>query len=364
MIPPNNEFAQQFSRDAELFPHLLNIPSDQILLSRFNEQDYRAASFLDQRIITPELQRQTVTWGALAGIPIPKYPEHHYIFHIGHVGSTLISRLLGEHPNVLALREPQILRDLAEISQIQHQAQSPWSPKQYAARSKQAISWLSRTFRENQRVMIKASSFVSEIAHELIGSENKSLFLYVSLSKYLETILAGEGSRVEASQLAGARLLRLNKKLGAPQNSSQNRPQDAHLGNLWQLSHVQQIALGWLCEISTLMQTFEQQEPSNILWHDFDVFLANPTSELIKIAEHFDLTMKPETAAGLIDGPIMNSYSKAPEHDYSPDLRKQLLQQARTEFATEINQTINWVTGLAKTHPLIDTIVNFTNEGP
>ena len=36
-----------------------------------------------------------------------------WIFHIGHVGSTLVSRLLGELAGVLAIREPRLLRDLA-----------------------------------------------------------------------------------------------------------------------------------------------------------------------------------------------------------------------------------------------------------
>ena len=35
-----------------------------------------------------------------------------WIFHIGHVGSTLISRLLGELEGVLSVREPRSLRDL------------------------------------------------------------------------------------------------------------------------------------------------------------------------------------------------------------------------------------------------------------
>ncbi|MGC8517731.1 MAG: hypothetical protein ACP5P4_04285, partial [Steroidobacteraceae bacterium] len=37
----------------------------------------------------------------------------HYIFHIGHVGSTLISRILGEHPGFHAVREPALLRAIA-----------------------------------------------------------------------------------------------------------------------------------------------------------------------------------------------------------------------------------------------------------
>ena len=31
-----------------------------------------------------------------------------WIFHIGHVGSTLVSRLLGELDEVLAIREPRL----------------------------------------------------------------------------------------------------------------------------------------------------------------------------------------------------------------------------------------------------------------
>ena len=39
----------------------------------------------------------------------------HFIFHSGHVGSTLLSRLLEEVPSQLGLREPLPLRSLAEL---------------------------------------------------------------------------------------------------------------------------------------------------------------------------------------------------------------------------------------------------------
>jgi len=38
----------------------------------------------------------------------------HFIFHAGHVGSTLLSRLLDEAEGVLSLREPLPLRTIAE----------------------------------------------------------------------------------------------------------------------------------------------------------------------------------------------------------------------------------------------------------
>ncbi|MEL7190174.1 MAG: hypothetical protein AAGK17_11525, partial [Pseudomonadota bacterium] len=51
-----------------------------------------------------------------------------FIFHIGHVGSTLLARLLGEAPDTLALREPQLLRQFAELKTLEGLAHSPWPP--------------------------------------------------------------------------------------------------------------------------------------------------------------------------------------------------------------------------------------------
>ena len=48
----------------------------------------------------------------------------HFIFHTGHVGSTLVSRLLDETGAVLSLREPSPLRTLAETSDALHLPES------------------------------------------------------------------------------------------------------------------------------------------------------------------------------------------------------------------------------------------------
>ena len=115
----------QFSKDASLLAHMIDIGSDQVMLSNMTEQDYKNASFLDRRIITPELKWRAVQWDALDGVELPNALTPYYIFHIGHVGSTLISRLLGESPDVLPLREPQILRDLGGVYAVKDRPQSP-----------------------------------------------------------------------------------------------------------------------------------------------------------------------------------------------------------------------------------------------
>ncbi len=345
-----SNWQNRFSADAGLFPHLLDLPSDQILLSHLSEQEYHKASFLDQRIFTPQLKRQLVPWSVVSQISLPEMPSPQYIFHIGHVGSTLLSRLLGDIDTVLALREPQILRTLTEISRMDGAPHSPWSPEIYRARLSRIIHWLSRSYHTKQRVMIKASSFVSEIASQLLGDNQDALFLYAPLERYLPTILAGEASIQETHALAGDRLLRLNKHLGeAP-------------ANLWDLSLAQRATLSWLCEMTSLRDAEKKSKSANILWMDFEDFLVAPAAQLRKAAGHFNHALSEEAATKLISGPIMSSYSKAPEHDYSPDLRKELLMEASQNHADDIGAAMLWAKKLADKYPQIADIMTLAEK--
>ncbi len=336
-----NSWQNQFSQDARLLPHLVDLNTDQVLLSHLTEEDYRKASFLDQRIITPQLRRQLVSWSEMSRVHIDETTNPQYIFHIGHVGSTLLSRLLGEIDTVLALREPQLLRTLCEISQIREEPDSPWSPVSYEQRFSESVRWLSRSFHPQQRVMMKASSFVSELAPELLAEETEALFLYAPIDRYIPTILAGDASVQETHMMAGARLKRLTRHLGkAP-------------ARLWELTLAQRVAMSWMCELVTLFIAQKTSDSAKIMWMDFEVFLDAPQDQLIKAASHFNLELSEQKATDLVSGPIMSSYSKAPEHDYSPDLRQELLREANENYATDIRGAISWVGDVAANFPLV-----------
>lgn len=336
-----NSWQHQFTQDAGLLPQLVDLPTDQVLLSHLTEDDYRKASFLDQRIFTPQLRRQLVPWSELSQVALPELATPQYIFHIGHVGSTLLSRLLGEIETVLALREPQLLRTLSEISQIRNEPESPWSPETYQHRFDETVRWLSRSFRPDQKVMIKASSFVSELAPQLLAGPADALFLYAPLNRYIPTILAGEASVQETHMMAGTRLKRLTQHLGkAP-------------ARLWELSLAQRVAMGWMCELVTLFGAQQKSSSANILWMDFESFLSNPEESLSTAAGHFSHKLSAQKTTELVSGPIMSSYSKAPEHDYSPNLRQELLQEATRDHAADIATAIKWTENIAVDFPLV-----------
>lgn len=344
--PPLSPLAQAFSQGPAWFPQQMDAATDRVLLVRMSEDAYRTASFLDQRMLTQQSQPQWADWAELETADQSTRRDAHWIFHIGHVGSTLISRLLGELNGVFALREPQILRNFADLAADRGEPHAIWPPDRHDARLETAVGWLSRTFSPDDRALIKASSFVSEIAKPLIGTERKALMLSVSPARYIETILAGENSRQELAVLASQRLRRLHARLGAPE------------WQLWELSEPVRAAMSWLSEMLTLEEARASAPGAHIHWVDFDDFLQEPAKHLLDMARFFAVDADAETIAALVESPIMTQYSKAPEHGYSRDVRESLLGEARTAYANGIAEALTWLKDAADRHAAVAAVLD------
>src|SRR5207245_89202 len=202
-----------------------------VRLVAMGREAYRAASFLDDRLLQQPIDAQIVPWpdveDAMAGA---LRHDARWIFHIGHVGSTLVSRLLGELAGVLAIREPRLLRDLA------------LTPAEVRSRYIAAAPKLmSRTFAAEEIACVKATSFASEIAPE---------------------------------------------------------------------------------------------------WADFDAMLDDMAAQLGRISAFFGFAAEPDQLAAIAGGPLMARYSKALEHEYSPQLRRDLLAQATAAHGAEIDRAL------------------------
>jgi hypothetical protein len=323
--------ANRFAQDASLFPQCLDTAFDRVLLTRIDEQELRQASFLDQRIMSNQRWRQWVPWQELQAASGQPQASRDFIFHIGHVGSTLVSRLLGELDDVLALREPQLLRDFSDLNAVRGSPESPWPPEIFEPRLELALGWLSRGFNAGQRALIKTTSFVSEIAGAMLRPGGRALFLYVPPARYIESILAGDNSRTELAMMARSRLVRLHRRCGGPH------------WNLWELAEAERAAMSWACEMTALEHAAASLPEDRVLWLDFDVFLGNPGERLREIAGHFGHELDPGQANDLVQGPIMQRYSKAPEYSFSPQAREQVLAGAREQRRADIARALGWL---------------------
>ena len=98
--------------------HLFDIDpaSSQGAWLELSENVFRDASFLDQRVAgLATAQRRAEIDPAYKEITAADSQPPHFIFHLGHCGSTLLSRALASTPAVLPLREPLTLRRLATL---------------------------------------------------------------------------------------------------------------------------------------------------------------------------------------------------------------------------------------------------------
>ncbi|MGH7107103.1 MAG: hypothetical protein ACREFT_11385, partial [Acetobacteraceae bacterium] len=185
-------------------------------LVRLDEAGYRAASFLDQRILRTSPEQALMSAAVLAQATKLLTARAHYIFHIGHVGSTLVSRLVGESESFFSVREPAMLRDMA-LKPAQERASGPIDLGGI-------LALLGRTWRSGQRAVVKATSFVSEIAEPVLDVDCSSaaVFMFTPALAYLRCILGGPNSRLEARALAASRLSRLRRRL--PEGASEIDP--------------------------------------------------------------------------------------------------------------------------------------------
>ncbi|HUO92414.1 MAG TPA: hypothetical protein VMU22_05800 [Rhizomicrobium sp.] len=344
-------FAASLARSPELFPHAWDVQSDAVTLVRLTKADYEAASFLDERVLGPRTLSRTLPFGQLAAaVSAAGLPERcHVIFHIGHVGSTLLSRLLSaEGQRLLGVREPVILRTLARLKD--DPAGRHWNDAALDERLTVFLKLWSRTFTADQTALIKATSFVSDLAPQWLArpSAPKALLLFVSPESYMATILAGPAAREEAKTLVEERLKRLHRRIGR---------------DVWQassLSDGEALGLAWATEMSALVEA-KRIAGDRALALDFDRFLEHPHEHLARAFRHFDCDVAPDKIGEILTGPHMQRYSKAPEHAYSPELRRELLSEARNEHRAEIEMGIAWVERAAKDVPLISASLDMAD---
>jgi hypothetical protein len=318
---------EEIARDAKWLAQALDPSSGMVRLIAMDGEAYRAASFLDDRMLQGPVDAQIMPWpeveSAVTGDP---RSDARWIFHIGHVGSTLLSRLLGEIDGVLALREPRLLRDLA--------MSPPEVRSHYVATTPKLMS---RTFAENQFACVKATSFVSEIAPDLVPSGEIALFMYATPRNYVASILAGENSVKELRMLAGSKAARMAARVGL----GADQPGDAHLA-----------ACAWACEMTALEDAADRMADRQIAWADFDYMLGDMPAGLRRVAEFFGFS----TAAveAISEGPLMARYSKALEYEYTPALRCDLIAEATEQHRRDIDDALAMLASAAEKSPLLE----------
>lgn len=352
-VAPSNPIADdllaRLPATPDIYPQKVEIVRGSVLLVRFDAAAYRAASFLDDRILSPATQG---AWLPIAHVEAAsrrvKDPRRlHFIFHTGHVGSTLVSRLLDETGEVLSLREPLPLRALADAHDALGETASLFSNAQFDLALEMFIRLWSRGYDTTRGVVVKATSSAGRLAVPLLARSEASRAIYMNLraEPYLATLLAGQNSPVDLRGHGPGRLRRLQARVVAA------------LTPLHAMSPGELAAMSWLSESWTQVDAVAQH-PGKVIALDFDRFLADLPECMSLILPHFGLSDDASLLSGLARSPVLKQYSKAPEFAYTPDVRAEVLRDSRRDNREEIRKGMDWLNGLARSDAAVAGIVN------
>jgi hypothetical protein len=345
--------AQVLAASPDVFPQAVDPVTDAVRFLWLSRAQFAAAPFLDDRILSPQLRNETVAFQAVgpaveaAGLG----DRLGFIFHLGHVGSTLISRLLGNDEGVLALREPLALRTLAQAHAELSTPETLWSREEFDRRLGVILRLWSRTYAPDGLAVVKATSTACEMAADLMARDSRprALFVISQPEAYLATLLGGQNTHIEVRGYAPMRLRRLHRRLGRT------------LWRLPELSAGETVAMSWACEMTALMAA-EATAPGQAQWLDFDAFLTWPEPPLLAAFAHFGRQVSEHEARAILSGPDMGRYAKAVEHPFDAAARLASLNEARRLFGPEIAKGMAWLDKAAVEVPEIAAAVEMAKR--
>ncbi|MDR0184425.1 sulfotransferase [Lysobacter arvi] len=319
----------------DFLPFKLDLIGRRVLWLRLDEAQRREAAFLDDRAIAPNAEGGWAPLESLLARTADDLPPAHAIFHIGHCGSTLLSRLLETWPEVQGLREPLPLRTLAEAWPTLDEATSRLSQDQAEDALRALWARWSQALAPHTRNVVKATSSCNGLIAPLLAQhpELRAVLMDMPLRPYLATLLKSPNSVFDAASAAAERLRFL-----------QHHGVATHL-SLHDIPLHRQCALGWLAEQMRFDALAKGRYDDRVIRLDFESLLDEPARELRRVAVH--LGLDPARVDEAVASPAWGRYSKAQSHGYGRDDRAHDLALSMKTFDADIRDAEAWVAALA-----------------
>ena len=337
----------EFWQDARWLVHQMDLFNKRALLLPVNEETYRSSVFMDERLNAPKEPNRIVPLWSLEKDRPQQMPAPVYLFHVGHCGSTLLSRVLQMVTRWLPLREPVPLRSISQLVREKGDPLETVSPDDCDHILDLSLSIYSRVFPHNPRALIKPTSSCCNLIDAALShnQDAKAVFLYLNLDSFLATLLRSDLRRQETVNFASSRLADLHALL----NDTSVR--------LWQLNAGSMTALSW-CSNMLWMQRATQSFGDRILLIDFEAMLADPGPVLKQITEYLDLSI-PEPALLEAFEHVTGGYSKDPTMKYSVEQRNREIEMGRRTHGKDMDAGKRWLEKVASTAPAVGNLAEF-----
>lgn len=332
--------------DPALYPFQVDWLRRQALIAKVDDGFFERAAFLDQRALTHAPPSRWVALDELeARIGISAQGGNGglgLVFHVGHCGSTLISRLLGAAQAVQSLREPLPMRDLA----LRWSARDmPWSVEAPARVRADAgvLRALWRRIKPPQALsVVKATSFCGVVSCDWLHwhQDDRALFVSVRPEIYLASMLADDRNELDIRLSIPQRLMSVVQRLDAPPEP------------YYALSPGAKAALAYACEAVNYADALDAH-PDRAAVLDFDDYLADPPARLRALFGFYGVDVDAAEVERILASNVPRRYSKDVAHAYGPGDRARRLRETSRRRGEDIQAGLSWLDEFATSNALV-----------
>ena len=296
--------------DPAWLPHKMDIAKGAIRFARIDRQGISREAFLDNRMSSSVAAWADVRIADIAheaGALPASILQPAFIFHTAFCCSTLMARALDTKGEALALKEPDILMDLANAYRM---AKGPDARRTVDSARRLVMRLLARPHENAERVVIKPTNTANNLAPIVAESGARAVFLFGDLKGFLVSVLKkGEACKAFVRKQYAIFALDEAGVGGIPERQA--------LG----LTDLQIAALVWRHQMELFTRILNTPGTAHVRSLDFRVLLDRPADALIAASEHLQLGIDAQTLKEAAKGPVFQKNSKFGDQDYDAGAR-------------------------------------------
>lgn len=306
--------------DPAWFPVDLHVPNRAFGFLRIDAGVLERSTFLDNRIDAPLDAAVPVAVDDVVGAPAP--PRIGWLLHTSFCCSTLLARILHTGPEQVCLREPLVLRRLADARR------AGWPIDEFV---EPTVALLGRPWRETGMVIVKPTHVALNVATDLLAATTAPALV---LTSSLDDFLVSNVKKLPETQ---ARIPELAERaLGATQ-FGRSLPGDA----LAPPDLMAAAALQWAAQRALCAEITGCAGTERVRWLDAERLLRDPGGISVAAARWLGSKMPAERLV-LSARDATARHAKAMSRPYGPTAREAEARAIRQHYDAQISAARRW----------------------
>jgi len=266
-----------------------------------------------------------------------KRPQSAFIFHHAFVCSTLLARCLNQIDAFFSLKEPWILRRMADFKRAERHK---LSRNQWRGIFTCYTGLLAKNYQTGKSPVIKVTNVANNLLEDVLRylPGHKILYLYSDLENFLVSNLKKpQETQLKMPGLAAAFLSDGDFAKKFPKFS-----------DVKQLSFLQVCALIWLVNLYNFQSNAEKYSLTNLRTLEMKDFLADMGGSLKRLARFYGHNATTAEIERMLDPQVTETDAKHQQLAYGRQKKQAEVAQIRSHYGEEIRDVLRWINPLVE----------------